>query len=133
MRLTIFPRRRKRLGLRLHLQLVSATPSWSVGLALTCNKGNIAIGNLHLFLPAILKVAEHDPSKRLLSLHALKEASYNYSLQSEHSLKMLRFSRLSRIARTVNWNLSRTLSGLLFSTILPQIRKNRHETLLLHA
>ncbi|KAF9229840.1 TIP120-domain-containing protein [Gyrodon lividus] len=35
--------------------------------------GNIAIGNLHLFLPAILKVAEHDPSKRLLSLHALKE------------------------------------------------------------
>ncbi|KAG8220729.1 armadillo-type protein [Butyriboletus roseoflavus] len=35
--------------------------------------GNIAIGNLHLFLPAILKVAEQDPSKRLLSLHALKE------------------------------------------------------------
>ncbi|KAL4071187.1 armadillo-type protein [Scleroderma yunnanense] len=35
--------------------------------------GNIAIGNLHQFLPAILRIAESDPSKRLLSLHALKE------------------------------------------------------------
>ncbi|KAI6142115.1 armadillo-type protein [Pisolithus tinctorius] len=35
--------------------------------------GNIAIGNLHLFLPVILKIAENDPLKRLLSLHALKE------------------------------------------------------------
>ncbi|KIJ68853.1 hypothetical protein HYDPIDRAFT_82664 [Hydnomerulius pinastri MD-312] len=35
--------------------------------------GNIAIGNLHQFLPVILKVTENDPSKRLLSLHALKE------------------------------------------------------------
>lgn len=36
--------------------------------------GNIAIGNLHQFLPAIVKIAESDPKKRLLSLHALKEA-----------------------------------------------------------
>ena len=35
--------------------------------------GNIAIGNLHQFLPAILKISESGPSKRLLSLHALKE------------------------------------------------------------
>ncbi|KIM50021.1 hypothetical protein SCLCIDRAFT_12402, partial [Scleroderma citrinum Foug A] len=35
--------------------------------------GNIAIGNLHQFLPAILRISESDPSKRLLSLHALKE------------------------------------------------------------
>ncbi|KAG6828860.1 hypothetical protein H0H92_006567 [Tricholoma furcatifolium] len=35
--------------------------------------GNIAIGNLQLFLPAIVKLAESDPKKRLLSLHALKE------------------------------------------------------------
>ncbi|OAX40483.1 TIP120-domain-containing protein [Rhizopogon vinicolor AM-OR11-026] len=35
--------------------------------------GNIAIGNLHQFLPAILRVAESDPQKKLLSLHALKE------------------------------------------------------------
>ena len=38
--------------------------------------GNIAIGNLHQFLPAILKVTENDPAKRLLSLHALKEVSF---------------------------------------------------------
>ncbi|KAI6094438.1 armadillo-type protein [Pisolithus croceorrhizus] len=35
--------------------------------------GNIAIGNLHLFLPVILNIAENDSSKRLLSLHSLKE------------------------------------------------------------
>ncbi|KII94441.1 hypothetical protein PLICRDRAFT_172091 [Plicaturopsis crispa FD-325 SS-3] len=35
--------------------------------------GNIAIGNLHQFLPAIVKLVESDPKKRLLSLHALKE------------------------------------------------------------
>ncbi|KAF9016837.1 ARM repeat-containing protein [Hymenopellis radicata] len=35
--------------------------------------GNIAIGNLHQFLPVIVKMVESDPKKRLLSLHALKE------------------------------------------------------------
>lgn len=33
----------------------------------------MAIGNLHQFLPAILKFVQSDASKRLLSLHALKE------------------------------------------------------------
>ncbi|KAK2459779.1 hypothetical protein APHAL10511_008211 [Amanita phalloides] len=35
--------------------------------------GNIAIGNLHQFLPVIVKFVENDAKKRLLSLHALKE------------------------------------------------------------
>ncbi|KAF8060828.1 armadillo-type protein [Lyophyllum atratum] len=35
--------------------------------------GNIAIGNLQKFLPAIVKLVESDPKKRLLALHALKE------------------------------------------------------------
>ncbi|KAF8737377.1 hypothetical protein AX14_012971 [Amanita brunnescens Koide BX004] len=35
--------------------------------------GNIAIGNLHRFLPVIVKSVERDPKKRLLYLHALKE------------------------------------------------------------
>ncbi|KAF8824090.1 hypothetical protein HHX47_DHR9000534 [Lentinula edodes] len=35
--------------------------------------GNIAIGNLHQFLPAIVKMVQSDAKKRLLSLHALKE------------------------------------------------------------
>ncbi|KAF9074038.1 armadillo-type protein [Rhodocollybia butyracea] len=35
--------------------------------------GNIAIGNLHQFLPAIVKMVQSDAKKRLLSLYALKE------------------------------------------------------------
>ncbi|CDO71748.1 hypothetical protein BN946_scf184920.g32 [Trametes cinnabarina] len=35
--------------------------------------GNIAVGNLHHFLPAIVKMVETDQTKRLLALHALKE------------------------------------------------------------
>ncbi|KAH8101480.1 ARM repeat-containing protein [Cristinia sonorae] len=35
--------------------------------------GNIAVGNLHQFLPAIVNMIETDSQKRLLSLHALKE------------------------------------------------------------
>jgi len=35
--------------------------------------GNIAIGNLHQFLPVLVKMVENDPEKRLLSLHSLKE------------------------------------------------------------
>lgn len=37
--------------------------------------GNIAVGNLHHFLPLIVKFVEHDQEKRLLSLHAIKEVS----------------------------------------------------------
>ncbi|KAI5120871.1 hypothetical protein M0805_008243 [Coniferiporia weirii] len=39
--------------------------------------GNIAIGNLHLFLPAIVKLVQTDKEKRLLALHALKEVASN--------------------------------------------------------
>ena len=39
--------------------------------------GNIAVGNLHHFLPLIVKMVEHDQERRLLSLHALKEVSMN--------------------------------------------------------
>jgi len=35
--------------------------------------GNIAIGNLQLFLPFIVQLVKQDDSKRLLALHALKE------------------------------------------------------------
>ncbi len=37
------------------------------------NTGNMAVGNLHHFLPLIVKLVERDQEKRLLSLHALKE------------------------------------------------------------
>jgi cullin-associated NEDD8-dissociated protein 1 len=38
--------------------------------------GNIAIGNLQLFLPVIVRMVESDQKKRLLSLHALKEVKF---------------------------------------------------------
>lgn len=43
---------------------------------LTCFIGNIAVGNLHHFLPLIVKMVEHDQERRLLSLHALKEVRW---------------------------------------------------------
>ena len=35
--------------------------------------GNIAVGNLGQFLPAIVKMVETDQKRRLLALHAAKE------------------------------------------------------------
>lgn len=35
--------------------------------------GNMAVGNLHHFLPVIVKIVENEQERRLLSLHALKE------------------------------------------------------------
>ena len=48
-------------------------PCLRTGLVLKTCTGNIAVGNLHHFLPLIVKMVEHDQEKRLLSLHALKE------------------------------------------------------------
>lgn len=64
-------------------------------------QGNIAIGNLHLFLPAILKVAEQDSSKRLLSLHALKEVGHGNSSRVGNLLKMLFTGRNALLSRTI--------------------------------
>ena len=33
--------------------------------------GNIAVGNLHRFLPAIVSMVEVDPRKRLVALHGI--------------------------------------------------------------
>jgi hypothetical protein len=41
--------------------------------------GNIAIGNLPVFLPVIVSIVQKDASKRLLALHALKEVVSNCS------------------------------------------------------
>jgi len=41
--------------------------------------GNIAIGNLHVFLPVIVSIVQKDAGKRLLALHALKEVVSNCS------------------------------------------------------
>ena len=65
-----------------------------------CFIGNIAIGNLQQFLPAIVKMVENDPKKRLLALHAAKEVHgidiFFYTIQYS------RFARQSHIVRKVN-------------------------------
>lgn len=46
---------------------------------LTCPPGNICIGNTHVFLPIIVNMIQHDPTRRLLALHAIKEVVSNCS------------------------------------------------------
>jgi cullin-associated NEDD8-dissociated protein 1 len=48
--------------------------------------GNIAIGNLQLFLPFIVHLVKQDDSKRLLALHALKEVVTHTSTNHLESL-----------------------------------------------
>lgn len=57
----------------LHSQLVSEYLKALILVSHDIAIGNIAVGNLHHFLPVIVKMVERDPAKRLLSLHALKE------------------------------------------------------------
>ena len=60
---------RRQLSLQVkHFPMTSSTSISSCLLA-----GNIAIGNLQLFLPYIVQLVKQDDSKRLLALHALKE------------------------------------------------------------
>lgn len=55
-------------------QLVSHFPmTLSTSISSCLLAGNIAIGNLQLFLPYIVQLVKQDDSKRLLALHALKE------------------------------------------------------------
>lgn len=48
--------------------------------------GNIAIGNLPLFLPYIVHLVKQDDSKRLLALHALKEVVTHTSMSHLENL-----------------------------------------------
>lgn len=66
--------RKKGSGLLRPLLLVCMR-ALSLALHVTELTGNIATGNLSEFLPNILYIVESDPSKRLLSLYAVKEVS----------------------------------------------------------
>ena len=88
------------------------------------SSGNIAIGNLHQFLPAILRISESDPSKRLLSLHALKEVR-KITFPEARAEPMTISSRWSRTDRTASSNPSQTSSGSLSSATPHRIPKNQ--------
>ncbi|KAJ3507237.1 hypothetical protein NLJ89_g6418 [Agrocybe chaxingu] len=86
--------------------------------------GNIAIGNLHQFLPAIVKMVESDPKKRLLALHASKEASYLF-LQSVADLLWGPLFENSQNAEETTRNVAAACLGKLATThpskYLPQL------------
>lgn len=47
---------------------------------LKVHSGNIAIGNMHHFLPSIINLVQLQNEKRLLALYALKEVGFIPSL-----------------------------------------------------
>ena len=76
------------------------------------------------FLPAILRISESDPSKRLLSLHALKEVR-KITFPEARAEPMTMSSRWSRTDRTASSNPSQTSSGSLSSATPRRIVKNQ--------
>lgn len=61
----------------LQLVRIMITPTRFLREADVVITGNIAVGNLHLFLPVIVKLVQNDKEKRLLALHAIKEVVSN--------------------------------------------------------
>ncbi|KAG2745509.1 TIP120-domain-containing protein [Suillus brevipes Sb2] len=96
--------------------------------------GNIAIGNLHQFLPAILRVAESDPHKKLLSLHALKEVVTHCShgqLEGVAEQLWAAFFQYSEDAEVSTRNVAAACLGKLTTThptrYLPQLHSRIHD------
>ncbi|CAA7267741.1 unnamed protein product [Cyclocybe aegerita] len=90
--------------------------------------GNIAIGNLHQFLPAIVKMVESDPKKRLLALHASKEVVTHCSQAQLESVADLLWGPLfenSQNAEETTRNVAAACLGKLATThpskYLPQL------------
>lgn len=78
MHLDSLPQTRKLFGHpRLLLQARDRSP-YHIAITYTPS-GNIAIGNLPVFLPVIVSIVQKDASKRLLALHAIKEVVSNCS------------------------------------------------------
>ncbi|PFH48269.1 hypothetical protein AMATHDRAFT_65821 [Amanita thiersii Skay4041] len=92
--------------------------------------GNIAIGNLHQFLPVIVKLVENDPKKRLLSLYALKEVVTHCSQAQLESIADLLWRPLfenSESAEENTRNVAAACLGKLATTqpskYLPQLQE----------
>ncbi|KAA1468316.1 TIP120-domain-containing protein [Dentipellis sp. KUC8613] len=90
--------------------------------------GNIAIGNLHQFLPAIVKIVEGDDQKRLLALQAVKEVvTYTSHGQLENMAETLwaPLFKLSENAEESTRNVAAACIGKLITAqparYLPQV------------
>ncbi|KAF8651021.1 hypothetical protein AX16_004955 [Volvariella volvacea WC 439] len=96
--------------------------------------GNIAIGNLHQYLPAIVKLVESDPKKRLLSLHALKEVVTHCSQGQLEGVAELLWTPLfehSESSEETTRNVAAACLGKLATTqpsrYLPQLHGRIHD------
>lgn len=90
--------------------------------------GNMAVGNLHHFLPVIVKMIEKDSQRRLLSLHALKEVVTHCShgqLETVADLLWVPLFQNSEISEETTRNVAAACLGKLTTTnpsrYLPQL------------
>ncbi|KAJ3832369.1 armadillo-type protein [Lentinula raphanica] len=97
--------------------------------------GNIAIGNLHQFLPAIVKMVQSDAKKRLLSLHALKEVVTHCShgqLEGVADLLWVPLFENSENSEETTRNVAAACIGKLATThpskYLPQLHNRIHDS-----
>ncbi|KAF7784838.1 hypothetical protein Agabi119p4_1003 [Agaricus bisporus var. burnettii] len=97
--------------------------------------GNIAIGNLHQFLPVIIKLVESDAKRRLLALHASKEVVTHCSqgqLEGVADLLWGPLFRNSENAEETTRNVAAACLGKLATThpsrYLPQLHARLRDT-----
>ncbi|KAJ3873718.1 armadillo-type protein [Lentinula edodes] len=97
--------------------------------------GNIAIGNLHQFLPAIVKMVQSDAKKRLLSLHALKEVVTHCShnqLEGVADILWVPLFENSENSEETTRNVAAACLGKLATThpskYLPQLHNRIHDS-----
>ncbi|KAI0344168.1 ARM repeat-containing protein [Trametopsis cervina] len=92
--------------------------------------GNIAVGNLHHFLPVIVKMVEKDPVKRLLSLHALKEVVTHCShgqLENVADLLWVPLFSNSEDSEEITRNVAAACLGKLAMTVPSRYLPQLHE------
>lgn len=96
--------------------------------------GNIAVGNLHHFLPVIVKMIEQDAAKRLLSLHALKEVVTHCShvqLETVAEVLWVPLFQNSEDSEEITRNVAAACLGKLATTApsryLPQLQARVHD------
>ncbi|KAI0089964.1 TIP120-domain-containing protein [Irpex rosettiformis] len=92
--------------------------------------GNIAVGNLHHFLPVIVKMVEQDPSKRLLSLHALKEVATHCShgqLENVADLLWVPLFQHSEDSDEITRNVAAACLGKVATTVPSRYLPQLHE------
>ncbi|KAJ3996104.1 armadillo-type protein [Lentinula boryana] len=97
--------------------------------------GNIAIGNLHQFLPVIVKMVQSDAKKRLLSLHALKEVVTHCSrgqLEGVADILWVPLFENSENSEETTRNVAAACLGKLATThpskYLPQLHNRIHDS-----